>query len=145
MKKLLIKLTSFILVCCTAFCLLSSCSKVGSFSVNEKIVCEVGGEPVSSTRIRHNIAQGRVAEAAHLLGYRYAIEGSVVGGYGIGHKVGFPTANIQPSNDSKLLPADGVYAVKACLGYENEEVDNVYIPKSANQYLYPGKKPNNNQ
>jgi hypothetical protein len=47
MKKLLIKLTSFILVCCTAFCLLSSCSKVGSFSVNEKIVCEVGGEPVT--------------------------------------------------------------------------------------------------
>ena len=84
-------------------------------------VCEVGSEPVSSTRIRHNIAQGRVAEAAHLLGYRYAIEGSVVGGYGIGHKIGFPTANIQPSYDRKLLPADGVYAVKVCLGYENEE------------------------
>ena len=47
MKKLFIRLTALMLVCCTALCLLSSCSKVGSFSVNEKIVCEAGGEPVT--------------------------------------------------------------------------------------------------
>lgn len=75
-------------------------------------VCLVGDEAVSSTRIRRCIAEGNVAEAYNLLGYRYALEGRVVDGYKVGRKIGFPTANIQIDDVHKLLPADGVYAVK---------------------------------
>ena len=73
--------------------------------------CVVDGEPVSSTRIRSLLADGRVDEAAQLLGRPYALSGHVVGGYREGRKLGFPTANICPIDVNKLIPADGVYAV----------------------------------
>lgn len=73
--------------------------------------CMNGDTPVSSTRIRHLLNDGRVEEAAQLLGYRYALQGEVVGGYQEGRKMGFPTANIRPLCCDKLIPADGVYAV----------------------------------
>ena len=73
--------------------------------------CMDDGEAVSSTRIRQCITEGRVTEAAHLLGYNYRLCGTVVGGYRVGRKIGFPTANIG-NTDNKLLPADGVYAVR---------------------------------
>ena len=74
--------------------------------------CLDGGEAVSSTRIRRCIAGGHVAEANNLLGYHYALEGKVVDGYKMGRKIGFPTANIRVSDEHRLLPADGVYAVR---------------------------------
>jgi hypothetical protein len=46
-----------------------------------------------------------------MLGYDYSIEGKVVHGYKIGRNLGFPTANIKPSNN-KLIPPEGVYAVR---------------------------------
>lgn len=67
--------------------------------------------PISSTRIRHLLDDGKVAEAAQLLGYQYALRGEVVSGYQEGRKMGFPTANICPLCCDKLIPADGVYAV----------------------------------
>ena len=74
--------------------------------------CMDGGEAVSSTRIRRCIVGGHVAEANNLLGYHYALEGKVVDGYKVGRKIGFPTANIRVSDEHRLLPADGVYAVR---------------------------------
>lgn len=73
--------------------------------------CLEGDEAVSSTRIRQCLIEGRVSEAAQLLGYRYRLCGKVVGGYKVGRKIGFPTANIGMESGEKLLPADGVYAV----------------------------------
>lgn len=82
--------------------------------------CIEGGEPVSSTRIRSLLAEGRVDEAARFLGRPYALCGKVVGGYREGRKMGFPTANICPLDGQqttdeacscKQIPADGVYAV----------------------------------
>ena len=73
--------------------------------------CMEDGEPISSTRIRHLLAEGKVAGAALLLGHRYALQGKVVGGYREGRKMGFPTANICPLDANKLIPAVGVYAV----------------------------------
>lgn len=71
--------------------------------------CLDEGLPVSSSRIRHLIEQGRIEDANRLLGYPYAISGVVVHGNGIGSTLGFPTANISYS-PSKLLPLSGVYA-----------------------------------
>lgn len=71
--------------------------------------CLDEGLPVSSSRIRHLIGQGRIEDANRLLGYPYAISGVVVHGNGIGSTLGFPTANISYS-PSKLLPLSGVYS-----------------------------------
>jgi riboflavin kinase/FMN adenylyltransferase len=68
---------------------------------------------VSSTRIRHLVAEGRVDEAAALLGHHYFIDGVVVRGDGRGRGLGFPTANLRPDNE--LLPANGIYATIAWL------------------------------
>lgn len=67
--------------------------------------------PVSSSLIRSLLQKGEVDLAAHSLGYEYFMNGIVVGGYQIGRRIGFPTANLCVDNPDKLVPADGVYAV----------------------------------
>ena len=69
---------------------------------------------VSSTRIRHLVAEGRVDEAGALLGHHYFIDGVVVHGDGRGRELGFPTANLETSNE--LVPAHGIYASMVVLG-----------------------------
>lgn len=69
---------------------------------------------VSSTRVRRLVAEGRVDEAAALLGRHYQVEGTVVGGDGRGRTIGFPTANLETENE--LLPPHGVYATLALFG-----------------------------
>ncbi len=69
---------------------------------------------VSSTRIRRLIAEGRVDEAAGLLGHLHFIDGRVVEGDGRGRRIGFPTANLATENE--LLPPMGVYATTATIG-----------------------------
>lgn len=64
---------------------------------------------VSSTRVRGALRGGDVEFAAELLGRRYAIEGRVVHGWGLGEKLTFPTANLDPLEPT-FLPADGIYA-----------------------------------
>jgi riboflavin kinase/FMN adenylyltransferase len=71
---------------------------------------------VSSTRIRNALLEGKAAEAAELLGYPYTFSGRVVPGDRRGRTIGFPTANLETGPDWKLMPGDGVYAVKATLG-----------------------------
>jgi riboflavin kinase/FMN adenylyltransferase len=66
---------------------------------------------VSSTRVRHLITEGRVGEAAALLGHLYCLDATVVHGDKRGRELGFPTANLQPINE--LLPAHGIYATMA--------------------------------
>jgi riboflavin kinase/FMN adenylyltransferase len=75
----------------------------------------ISGGPVSSTRVRALVGRGDVADAAKLLGRRFALRGTVVQGQQIGRKIGFPTANIQPG-PRQLLPARGVYTVEAAIG-----------------------------
>lgn len=67
--------------------------------------------PVSSSLIRTLLHKGEVDSAARCLGYEYFLDGTVVGGYQVGRKIGFPTANLNVDNPDKLVPADGVYAV----------------------------------
>jgi riboflavin kinase/FMN adenylyltransferase len=63
---------------------------------------------VSSTRIRRLVGEGRMDEAAALLGHQYVIDATVVAGSGRGRTLGFPTANLCTENE--LLPPHGVYA-----------------------------------
>jgi riboflavin kinase/FMN adenylyltransferase len=70
------------------------------------------GIPISSTRVREALGEGRVADAARLLGRLYTLSGAVVRGDGIGRTLGFPTANLR-LHDEKLVPAHGIYAVWA--------------------------------
>lgn len=63
---------------------------------------------VSSTLIRHLLHNGNVANAAMALGRPYRLMGRVVRGRGLGARLGYPTANIEP--DQQIIPADGVYA-----------------------------------
>lgn len=71
----------------------------------------LGGDTVSSSRIRRLLADGLVADAAQCLGHPYTLSGIVVHGEQIGRTLGFPTANIQPDDPLKLIPKSGVYAV----------------------------------
>jgi riboflavin kinase/FMN adenylyltransferase len=81
------------------------------FSVGVVEAVQVNGIVVSSSAIRELISQGRVSDAAVLLGRQYSIEGEVVHGAHRGRSIGFPTANLRTINE--LVPANGVYAVLA--------------------------------
>jgi riboflavin kinase/FMN adenylyltransferase len=70
----------------------------------------VGGEPVSSTRVREALAGGDVALARELLGRDYEVDGIVARGERVGRKIGYPTINLAPENE--LFPADGVYVTQ---------------------------------
>ena len=69
------------------------------------------GDPVSSSRIRRAIAEGRLDAAAAGLGRAYSVSGTVVAGEARGRLLGYPTLNVEPESPRKLLPPDGVYAV----------------------------------
>ena len=69
---------------------------------------------VSSSRVRRLLSEGRVDEAAALLGHFYTIDGTVVRGDGRGRELGVPTANLQTEN--ALLPANGIYVTLVKVG-----------------------------
>ena len=73
-------------------------------------VC-IGGEPVSSTRIRAALEEGNMEEARELLGRRYSIRFPVLHGKKLATRMGFPTLN-QVYPESYVTPKKGVYAVK---------------------------------
>jgi len=78
-----------------------------------------GSRPLSSSVIRQLLAkEGRVELMFECLGSLYRLRGTVEPGEHIGHRLGFPTANLQPENPLKLIPAGGVYAVWAQTGGE---------------------------
>ena len=68
---------------------------------------------MSSTLIRSLVYEGRVSEAAKLLGRNYRLSGRVVRGNALGVKIGFPTANIKMKTEEKIVPGNGVYAALA--------------------------------
>jgi riboflavin kinase/FMN adenylyltransferase len=74
----------------------------------------IGGEPVSSSRVRRLVAAGSVDDARQLLTQPYRVRGMVRHGAGRGAKLGFPTANVDAIDT--LLPGPGVYAGRAAAG-----------------------------
>lgn len=72
----------------------------------------LNGINVSSSVVRALLSEGEVGMAARCLSRPYTLTGQVVNGFHIGHELGFPTANIQPEDRQKLIPKNGVYAVR---------------------------------
>ena len=95
------------------------CSARMDFRVTREEAYILDGEPVSSSRIRKALGEGRIAKAAEMLGYDYFITGKVTPGRKIGRNMGFPTANIVPLFPHKLIPRTGVYAVEATISGEH--------------------------
>lgn len=74
---------------------------------------EIDNLVISSTQIRESLQEGNIKAANELLGRPYTFSGIVVKGRQLGRTIGFPTANVQVAESYKLIPANGVYAVKA--------------------------------
>jgi riboflavin kinase/FMN adenylyltransferase len=79
-----------------------------NFLVHGLAAVSLDGQVVSSTRIREMIRAGNFDAASQMLGRTYAISGKVVEGDRLGHKLGFPTANLEAAN--LILPPNGVYS-----------------------------------
>ena len=86
------------------------------FAVDVVDAVDVGGQPVSSSRIRRAVAGGDLATAARLLGRPYSVSGVVEQGEQRGRTIGVPTLNVPTVSPRKLLPPDGVYAVRVETG-----------------------------
>lgn len=74
----------------------------------DAVIAEPMGD-ISSTSIRQAVSEGRVEDAAAMLGRPYLLHGVVVSGKQLGRTIGFPTANMQMYDPLKMLPAKGVY------------------------------------
>lgn len=87
-------------------------SSLYGFEVEEIPEQDIDEVSVSSTRIRQALEAGNVTLAAKYLGRFYDCEGVVVKGKQLGRTIGFATANIAITDSNKLIPANGVYAVR---------------------------------
>jgi len=88
----------------------------------------IEGERVSSTAIRESVIQGDLNKTRLFLGRPYSIVGEVIAGRGVGHELGFPTANIAPYHTA--VPAQGVYAAEVKIG-------NQMLPAAVNIGIAP--------
>lgn len=81
---------------------------------------DADGLRVSSSLVRRLLLSGDVACASACLGRPYQLTGTVVSGCHVGTGLGFPTANLQLSDVSKLIPASGAYAVRVSIEGETK-------------------------
>ncbi|CAH0995209.1 Bifunctional riboflavin kinase/FMN adenylyltransferase [Emticicia aquatica] len=91
---------------------LKSNSSLFGIEIEEIPRQEIENLTISSTKIRQALLNGEVSSASELLGRNYSFSGIVVKGRQLGRTIGFPTANVQISESYKLIPSNGVYAVK---------------------------------
>lgn len=94
------------------FKLLSSLGERLGFKIRRVPLVMLDGAPVSSTRVRNLLREGKVATVKELLGRYYSFAGEVIPGANRGKSLSYPTANLKVER-KKLLPKDGVYAVIA--------------------------------
>lgn len=106
--------------------LMQQAGKKFGFDVSVVSGCTVDDTIISSTKIRKLIAAGQVVMAAKMLGRPYSFDGVVIHGDDRGKKLGFPTANLNPVDLHKILPAIGIYAVECIIdGVKNYGLLNV--------------------
>jgi riboflavin kinase / FMN adenylyltransferase len=96
------------------------------FDVEEIPPQDIDHVTVSSSKIRRALEDGDIDAATHFLGRPYSISGRVVKGDKLGRVLGFPTANIDLDSHDKLIPVEGIYAVKV-VHEKNEYGGMLYI------------------
>ena len=82
------------------------------FEVEEIPAKDVDNVDVSSTKIRNALKSGDIATASTFLNDYFSVTGKVIKGLQLGRELGYPTANIIIDDKNKIVPADGIYAVK---------------------------------
>jgi len=100
------------------------------FDVEEIPQQDIDHVAVSSSKIRKALEAGDIDTATHFLGRPYTLSGRIVKGDKLGRVLGFPTANIDLDSHDKLIPAEGIYAVKVL--HENSDYGGM---------LYIGTRP----
>jgi len=108
----------------------------GNIEIIQLPAQQINEVSVSSTKIRNALHNGEVDLAMEYLDVPYSITGNVVHGNAAGKSIGFPTANLLLENDHKLIPDNGVYAIKIKL--ENKKFDGVV--NIGNQPTFDGRK-----
>lgn len=93
-------------------------SSLYGFEVEEISAKDIDDVNVSSTKIRKALLDGDVKTATTYLGHNFQLTGVVVHGNKVGRELGYPTANIDIQNEYKLIPAEGIYAVKVRLNHK---------------------------
>jgi riboflavin kinase / FMN adenylyltransferase len=91
---------------------IKECSKESEIIVEQVQGIHTEEGAISSSSIRNALLKGKLDEANSWLGYPYSLSGTVIEGRRIGRSIGYPTANIKPNSQYKLIPANGVYAVE---------------------------------
>lgn len=105
---------------------LEELSTVYDYRIEEIPEQDINDVAVSSTKIRTALLNGEVALAAEYLGYHFSISGRVIKGDKIGRTIGYPTANLFVEETYKLIPSDGIYAVRVAM-QEGEFKGMAYI------------------
>lgn len=85
------------------------------FEVAQISAKEINDVSISSTKIRTALSEGNIELANDYLGYDYSLTGIVSKGKQLGRTIGYPTANIHPEEDYKLIPQNGVYIAKSTI------------------------------
>ncbi len=98
---------------------LATSGKQFGFDVVPTETFSIGGQRVSSTRVREHLAAGELEQAAALLGRPYSMEGRVVYGRQLGRTLGYPTANILLKRHK--TPIHGIFIVKV-IDESNREI-----------------------
>jgi len=106
--------------------LLREMSKKLGFFADEVAEVRLRGARISSSKIRHLLAEGKVNLARRMLGRPYGVEGQIIHGLQRGRTIGFPTANLHPHN--RVIPKFGVYATATLIdGQWRRSITNVGI------------------
>lgn len=100
------------------------------FDVEEIPAQDIEHVAVSSSKIRKALDAGDLETATHFLGRPYSLRGRIIKGDKLGRVLGFPTANIDVDTHDKLIPVEGIYAVR--VKYEKQQYGGM---------LYIGTRP----
>lgn len=110
------------------FSTLQEWAEMLNFETEEIPAKDIDEVNISSTKIRTCLLEGDISTATAFLGYEYQLKGKVIHGAKKGRTIGFPTANIEVNYRYKLIPGNGVYAVKVAIaGIMHKGVMNIGV------------------
>ena len=116
--------------------LLRKMSRELGFFADEVPEVQLRGQRISSSKIRHLLAEGRVNLVRRMLDRPYGVEGVIIRGNRRGHTIGFPTANLKPHN--RVIPKYGVYATATLVdGTWRRSITNIGVRPTFEQDADP--------